>query len=124
MKKDELIHAILNHAATCAHSKTALNQMNKSQLEEVLREMDARAAAAPGKTESDGSDLLGGETSEGASSAPSEAGTMDAGPVSTDPVPDPVVGEGDGDSAPSEPQPMKVIGKHPVTGKPVYHVVD
>src|SRR5688500_3215247 len=65
MKKEELIETAL----ALGIAKKDLAGKNKAEIEALI------AAANDKKPESDGSDLLGGETSEGASSAPSEEPT-------------------------------------------------
>lgn len=127
MKKDELIEKILHHPAKHSHSKTALNQMNKGQLEEVLRVLDhtdLAPTAAEAAAATDGADLLGGDSapSEEESGAVQEA---DGGAACDSGESDPVPGTPAACETPAEtPVPQRVIGKHPVTGKPVYHVVE
>lgn len=112
MKKDELIETAL----ALGIQKKDLAGKNKGEIEALI------AAANDKKPEDDGSILLGGETSP-----PSEEPMADAAPapVQEGPAGTPPAEGSDGAPAPeSKPVAQRIIGKHPVTGNPVYAVVE
>jgi hypothetical protein len=141
MTKEEL----REKALALGIAKSEINKCtNKAQIEELIAKVESSKTSTE-TSDDDAAVLLGGETTTDAGPVPSEAATVpgtDVGTSGADSQPTDDEGPAAGgsldagaeggshyhaDSTPAASQDQEArepIGFHPVTGKPVYHVVD
>jgi hypothetical protein len=110
-------------------AKSEINKCtNKAQIEELIAKVESSKPVTD-TSDDDAAVLLGGGPTTAAGPVPSEVASVPGADVETDsrhiqPTDVPTSLEPSAaEATPVEPE-KKEIGFHPVTGKPVYHVVD